>query len=316
MNIKDAILAGNVRAAAKLMRRLDDRDESAIAILKELYAHTGRAYILGITGPPGAGKSTLVDCLISSFRKKGLRVGVVAIDPTSPFSGGAILGDRLRMMQHANDPYVFIRSLATRGAMGGLSRSTVDVISVLDAFGKDIIIIETVGVGQDEVEIARIAHTSVVMTVPGLGDDIQAIKAGIMEIADIYVINKADRDGANKTLMDIRLMLEMKEHDSDWQIPLYLVEASRGKGIDELVAGIEAHREYLFHHPNFRDILAEKARIQLAEVIKARLFEAAWQDLQQQGQLPRIIEQISQRTLDPYSVADALILRLKGQSSI
>ena len=206
----DAILAGDVRAAARLMRDLDDRRPGALAALKALFPHTGKAYVVGITGNPGAGKSTVVDALIAHYRAAGERVGVVAVDPTSPFSGGAILGDRIRMQRHALDPGVFIRSLATRGHLGGLSRSTFDVAHVLDAMGFERILIETVGVGQDEVDVMRAAHTTVVVTVPGLGDDIQAIKAGLLEVADVLVVNKADREGADRTERDLMHMLDLR----------------------------------------------------------------------------------------------------------
>ncbi|HEY6101133.1 MAG TPA: methylmalonyl Co-A mutase-associated GTPase MeaB, partial [Anaeromyxobacter sp.] len=202
--------SGEVRAAARLMRSLDDRLPEAEAALRALFPRTGRAYVVGLTGSPGVGKSSLTDRLISQYRKAGKSVGVVAIDPTSPFSGGAILGDRIRMQDHALDPEVFIRSLATRGHLGGLSRSTSDVVQVLDAMGKDVVIVETVGVGQDEIEVATFAHTVVVVAVPGLGDDVQAIKAGVLEIADVFAVNKADREGADRTVRDLQMMLELR----------------------------------------------------------------------------------------------------------
>ena len=191
------------------MRDIDDQIPTAIAALKELYPKTGRAYIIGITGAPGSGKSTIVDKMIDFFRREGKTVGIVAVDPTSPFTGGAILGDRIRMQRHSTDEGVFIRSLATRGCLGGLSRSTQDIVNVMDAMGKEIILVETVGVGQDEVEIVNTAHTSIVVLVPGMGDDIQAIKAGIIEIGDLFVINKSDREGAEKVERDLRMVLEM-----------------------------------------------------------------------------------------------------------
>jgi GTPase len=208
--LAERVLSGDVRAAARLMRDLDDRLPEAEATLRALFPRTGRAYVVGLTGAPGAGKSTLTDRLIASYRAAGKTVGVVAIDPTSPFSGGAILGDRIRMQDHALDPGVFIRSLATRGHLGGLSRSTSDVVQVLDAMGKDVVIVETVGVGQDEIEVATFAHTVVVVAVPGLGDDVQAIKAGVLEIADVFAVNKADREGADRTVRDLQMMLELR----------------------------------------------------------------------------------------------------------
>ena len=211
------ILAGDVLAASRLMRDVDDRLPEAIKILKELFPYTGRADIIGITGAPGSGKSTLVDRMVEVFRKDGKSVGVVAIDPSSPFSGGALLGDRFRMQRHTNDAGVFIRSLATRGCLGGLTRSTHDIVNVMDAMGKDIILVETVGVGQDEVEIANLAHTAIVVLAPGMGDDIQAMKAGIIEIADIFVINKCEREGADKTERELRMVLSMSSRrDNEW----------------------------------------------------------------------------------------------------
>jgi len=206
------ILSGDIQAAARLMRDLDDEIPSAHRTLKTLYRHTGRAYLLGITGAPGSGKSTLVDCLTGHLRQEGKTVGIVAIDPTSPFSGGAILGDRIRMQKHTLDDGVFIRSLATRGHLGGLSKSTLDIVNVMDAMGKDVVIIETVGVGQDEVEIVKVVHTNLVLVVPGLGDDIQALKAGILEIADIFVVNKYDREGADRTKQELETMVSMNTY--------------------------------------------------------------------------------------------------------
>src|SRR5438105_8861751 len=215
------------------MRELDDLRPGAVGVLKQLYPHTGRAFVLGITGNPGAGKSTVVDALIARYRAAGKRVGVVAVDPTSPFSGGAILGDRIRMQRHATDDGVFIRSLATRGHMGGLSRSTADVVAVLDAMGFEVILVETVGVGQDEVDIVSQAHTAVVVTVPGLGDEIQAIKAGILEIADVLCVNKSDREGADRTVRDLIAMLELRPHEA---APVEIVRtvATTGQGVAEL----------------------------------------------------------------------------------
>ena len=222
MNLARRILEGDIRAASRLMRDIDDQIPSALVDLKELYPRTGKAYIIGITGAPGSGKSTLVDKMVDSFRKEGKTVGVVAVDPTSPFTGGAILGDRIRMQRHSTDEGVFIRSLATRGCLGGLSRSTQDIVNVMDAMGKDVILVETVGVGQDEVEIVHTAHTSIVVLVPGMGDDIQAIKAGIIEIGDLFVINKSEREGADKLERDLRMVLGMGKKRKDGWDPSHL----------------------------------------------------------------------------------------------
>ena len=239
--VVDRILAGEVRTAARLMRELDDGRPEAREILKEIYRHSGRAHIIGITGSPGVGKSTLTDRLIQYLRQEGKTVGVVAVDPTSPFSGGAILGDRIRMQRHALDEGVFIRSLATRGHFGGLTASARAVITVLDAMGKDYVLVETVGVGQDEVEIAATAYTTLVVTVPGMGDDIQAIKAGILEVADILVINKADREGASRTYQELLQMLELQAHRkaTAWKAPVLMTQAKDNEGIEELMAAVQ-----------------------------------------------------------------------------
>ena len=240
----EPILAGDVRTAARLMRDLDDRRPEAIETLKRLFPHTGKAYLVGITGNPGAGKSTVVDALIAHYRAAGEKVGVVCVDPTSPFSGGAILGDRIRMQRHALDPGVFIRSLATRGHLGGLSRSTFDVAHVLDAMGYQRILIETVGVGQDEVDVMKAAHTTVVVTVPGLGDDIQAIKSGLLEVADVLVVNKADREGADRAERDLMHMLDLRATGERKDVEIVRTIATRGtaegSGITELAAAVEA----------------------------------------------------------------------------
>src|SRR5512140_300936 len=256
------------------MRDIDDGLASATGELRALFPKTGRAYVIGITGSPGAGKSTLTDRLIAHYRKAGQSVGVLAVDPTSPFTGGAILGDRIRMQDHATDPGVFIRSLATRGNLGGLSRATGDCIRVMDAMGQDIVLVETVGVGQDEIDIAQMAHTTLVVTVPGMGDDVQAIKAGILEVADIFVVNKSDLDGADRMVRELRMMLELRhavkapamDHDAhhrmvrakaegrhveespaprEWEPPILKVVAAKDQGVDELVEAVAQHRAFL-----------------------------------------------------------------------
>ncbi|HEX9900017.1 MAG TPA: methylmalonyl Co-A mutase-associated GTPase MeaB, partial [Candidatus Methylomirabilis sp.] len=217
MDLVQKTLQGDIRAAARLMSMIENATQGAIPALKALYPHTGKAYVVGVTGPPGSGKSTLVDGITEELRRLDKSVGIVAVDPTSPFTGGAILADRIRMQRHSLDPGVFIRSMATRGHLGGLARATNDVVDILDAAGKDYVIIETVGVGQDEVEVVKAAHTSVVVAVPGMGDEIQAIKAGIMEIGDLFVVNKADRDGADKTVTEIEMMLHLGKPTEGWQ---------------------------------------------------------------------------------------------------
>jgi LAO/AO transport system kinase len=306
------VLAGDVPVAARLMRDLDDALPGAVAALKQLFPSTGRAFVLGVTGNPGAGKSTLVDGLIERYRKQGFRVGVVAVDPTSPFSGGAILGDRIRMSRHATDPGVFIRSLATRGHMGGLSRSTADVVTVLDAMGFEVVLVETVGVGQDEIEVVSQADTTVVVTVPGLGDEIQAIKAGILEIADVLVVNKADRDGADRTVRDLTTMLELRGHEAP-PVEIVRTVASSGKGLDDLVGAIGRHRERVGLPapgvPSGADAPRRRKRAEamLAEVLHDRLRRAADEALRRRGDLTG---EVAARTLDPYSAAEQLLADL------
>jgi len=302
------VLSGDVRAAARLMRDLDDEIPAANRILKSLYRHTGRAYILGITGAPGAGKSTLVDCVTERLRAEGKTVGIVAIDPTSPYSGGAILGDRIRMSRHALDEGVFIKSLATRGHLGGLSKSTIDIVNVMDAMGKDVVIIETVGVGQDEVEIVKVAHSNLVVVVPGLGDDIQAMKAGILEIADIFVVNKSDREGAEKTRREIETMISMNVYeDGEWVPPVVSTVAQAGTGVSGLLEEVEKHRLYVYRDENLSRYRAGKARVELLEILKKRLVEKAIADLEGHGLLEPILSDIASKKRDPYSVAERVV---------
>ena len=336
--VAERVLAGDVRAAARLMRDLDDRLPAAEAALRALFPRTGRAYVVGLTGAPGAGKSSLTDRLIARLRAAGKKVGVVAVDPTSPFSGGAILGDRIRMQDHALDPDVFIRSLGTRGHLGGLSRSTADVVQVMDAMGKDVVLVETVGVGQDEIEVASLAHTVVVVTVPGLGDDVQAIKAGVLEIADVFAVNKADRDGADRTVRDLQAMLDLRravsgrpaDHDpehrmvhpeaeapppgpGDWEPPIVRTVAVRDEGVAELVEAIERHRAHLEASGLRRAREAARARAAFVAVLRERLLAGALARLEAEtGRLDAVAERIAAREADPYALADELSARLKA----
>jgi LAO/AO transport system kinase len=315
MSLAKRILEGDIRAASRLMRDIDDRIPSALESLKELYPKTGRAYIIGITGPPGSGKSTLVDKMVDLFRKEGKSVGVVAVDPTSPFSGGAILGDRIRMQRHATDEGVFIRSLATRGCLGGLSRSTQDIINVMDAMGKDILLVETVGVGQDEVEIVNTAHTSIVVLVPGLGDDIQAIKAGIIEIGDLFVVNKCDREGADKMERDLRMVLEMgRRKDGGWEPPIFKTEAILGKGIPELVDGIYRHRRALEQSQGLEKKLKERTKTTFLEILETEVMSHFIEKMEKEGEWDKIIDDLMNRRMDPYSLAEKIMAeQLKDQ---
>ena len=293
------------------MRDLDDRVPGAIDDLKALYPHTGRAYIVGVTGNPGSGKSTVVDGLIAHYRSQGLRVGVVAVDPTSPFTGGAILGDRIRMQSHALDEGVFIRSLATRGHLGGLSRSTFDVALVLDALGFDRVLIETVGVGQDEVDVMRAAYTSIVITVPGLGDDIQAIKAGILEIADVLVVNKADREGVERTERDLTHMLQLRGHSERADVDIVRTIASRGlregSGLVELAAAIDRHRDRTFIGEIGERRARERAAAHVSDLVRDRLAERAAAAMAARGGLDEVADGVARRERDPYTAADDIL---------
>jgi LAO/AO transport system kinase len=308
MSLAKRILKGDIRAASRLMRDIDDRIPSAMDALKELYPQTGKAYIVGITGPPGSGKSTIVDKMVDIFRKEGKSVGIVAVDPTSPFTGGAILGDRIRMQRHATDEGVFIRSLATRGCLGGLSRSTQDIVNVMDAMGKDIIIVETVGVGQDEVEIVNTAHTSIVVLVPGMGDDIQAIKAGIIEIGDLFVVNKCEREGAEKVERDLRMVLEMgRKREDGWEPPIFKTEAILGKGIFELVYGIYRHKQVLEQGQALEKKLRERAKTTLLEVLETEVMSRFIQKIEKDGGWESILDDLTKRRTDPYSLAEKIM---------
>jgi len=307
--LADRVLAGDVRAAARLMRLIDDAQPAAEEALRDLWPKTGRAQLVGITGNPGSGKSTLVDRLVAHLRAQGKTVGVLAVDPTSPFTGGAILGDRIRMQDHALDPGVFIRSLATRGQLGGLSRATSDCARVLDAMGKDVILIETVGVGQDEVEICRLAHTTVVVVVPGLGDDIQAIKAGILEVADLFAVNKSDREGADRTVRDLRSMLELNhalgKDAGGHEIAIVKCVASQNEGVHEVWNAVAAHYKFLQSGPGLLQRETQRAKHELVEVLRDRLLKVAVERLTQNGaRLDDLALRIARRQTDPYSVAD------------
>jgi LAO/AO transport system kinase len=318
-SIVDKVLAGDIRTVARLIRDIDDGVPEVRQHLKALYLHTGRAHVIGITGSPGVGKSTLVDQMISHLREQKKTVGVLAVDPTSPFSGGAILGDRVRMQRHSVDQGVFIHSLATRGYFGGLTQSTQGAIDVLDATGKDYIIVETVGVGQDEVDVARAAHSTVIVVAPGMGDEIQAIKAGILEVGDIFVINKADRPGADKTLGDLSLMLDMapkKYEQGKWKPPILKTEALFGKGVTDVLKQIENHAAHLKKSTGAIPLRRRKEKVEqeLTEMLKNRIIEEGFKQLAQTGIFDEAVQSIVDGKMDPYTACDTLILPQLGFS--
>jgi LAO/AO transport system kinase len=306
--LADRVLAGDVRAIARAISLIEDEAAVAADLMRAIYPHTGRAYLIGVTGPPGAGKSTLVDKLTAETRQHGETLGVIAVDPTSPFTGGAILGDRLRMQAHSADPDVFIRSMATRGQLGGLSRSTTDVALVLDAAGKSLVIIETVGVGQDEVDIVRTADVSIVIMVPGTGDEVQALKAGIMEIADIFVVNKADRDGADRTVTAVESNLALQTYgEGEWRPPIIKTEATTGRGVAELWEAIKAFRTHSEATRVRR--LKTRSEFRMRELLMHGFLSHLDRRVLAQGELQQLLDRVAAREIDPYTAAAGILAR-------
>jgi len=307
-SLSERVLAGDVRAIARAISLIEDESPAAADLVRRIFPSTGRAYLVGVTGPPGAGKSTLVDRLTAELRGAGQTVGVIAVDPTSPFSGGAILGDRVRMQAHAGDPGVFIRSMATRGHLGGLARATGEAALVLDAAGKDVVLIETVGVGQDEIDIVRTADVSIVTVVPGSGDEVQALKAGIMEIADIFVVNKADREGADRMAASIEANLSLQTFAAgEWRPPILKTEATTGTGVPELVAGIERFRAHTAATRSTRR--RARAEFRVRELLARRFAEHVERNVLAAGEFEDILDRIAAREIDPYTAVDAILKR-------
>lgn len=305
----DQVRAGEVRALARAISAVENRGPQAAEILKALFPHSGKARIIGLTGSPGAGKSTLVDSLARQYRQQNRSVGIIAVDPTSPYTGGAILGDRIRMQEHFADSGIYIRSMATRGSLGGLARTTADVATVLDASGRDVVLIETVGVGQDEVDIVRLADITVVILVPGMGDDVQSIKAGIMEIADIFVINKSDYEGAERVEREIRALQSLATRNDRWTPPTVKTVASQGKGIEQLATAIRDYEQYLLKENlllkrnahNWQERLVEMLRDSLLQVVRSRI---------QEGDLERYASEVAEHKRDPYALVESIVSRL------
>ena len=307
----EGVLGNDRRLIARAMSVIENDGREGQKVVAKLYPHTGRAHVVGVTGPPGSGKSTLVEKLIEELRKAGKGVGVVAVDPTSPFSGGAFLGDRVRMQGHSTDEGVFIRSMATRNCAGALARATRDVVRVLDASGKDVVIVETVGAGQSEVDVVGVAETVVVVLAPGLGDEIQAIKAGIMEIGDVFVVNKADREGVDRAVSDIEAMLNMNP-EGKWKPPVLKTTAITGEGVRALFGKIVEHRDYL----KSGALKRRRRRMvegELLEAVRERAVESIVESLRAKGGLEKVVEEILARKTDPYSAAERLLQeRLRG----
>jgi len=310
MSLAAKVLKGDVAAAARLITLIEDESPDALKEMESLYPHTGKAYIVGVTGAPGVGKSTLTDNLIGYFRQKDMTVGVIAIDPTSALTGGALLGDRIRMQRHTADPKVFIRSLATRGWVGGLAKAAIGAVHVMDAMGKDIILVETVGSGQVELDIVKAADTTLLVLAPGAGDEIQMMKAGILESADVIAINKADLEGADRLKVDLESLLTMKTcHSGDWQMPIVLTEAINDKGTDELSSTLLKHHEYLIASGKLPERRRERAKLELLETVEGHLKDMI-HDLDGGDYLEKLVDTVQKGQLTPQSAAAEIMTRL------
>ena len=312
MDLVKRMLAGDQRSLARLISHVERNSSEVPAIMQCLSPAPGKGYCVGITGPPGAGKSTVTDKLTACARAQGRTVGIIAVDPTSPFSGGAVLGDRIRMQQHYLDPGVFIRSMATRGSHGGLPQTAKGAIKLLDAFGKALILVETVGVGQTELDVVETADTTVVLLVPEAGDTIQAMKAGLMEIADIFVVNKADREGAERMLRELRLLLHVHPKCAWWEVPVLATQAHKNIGIAELYETIETHRRILEETGQLMERRRAHRRTELLQLLKHRLLQDLLVQLEQQGTLQTLVEQVQEGTVDPYTAAQRIFAERRG----
>lgn len=309
--ITSRVLKGDPRGIARLITLSENNDSLATTVMKEIHRYSGNAHVIGITGVMGSGKSTLICELTRLYRKQGKSVGIIAIDPTSPFSGGALLGDRVRMAQLAMDEGVFIRSMGTRGMLGGLTSSVYDVVEILDASGKDVVIVETVGVGQAEVDIIKIADTTLVVVVPGLGDSIQTLKAGVMEIADIYVVNKADRSGVEQTVAEIQSLVDITCFGKERSIPVVSTVAKQGKGIAELITEIDAHAKYLTNSNVFEKQRRMRYEAELVEIMRKRVMNMIFDEDGIKDKIEDILDKICKKELDPYSAAETIINKMK-----
>jgi LAO/AO transport system kinase len=309
--IVKGILDGDRRSIAKAITIMENGTPDAQELIVQIFPHTGKAHVIGLTGAGGAGKSTLIEKIVREYRRRGKTLGVIAVDPTSPFTGGAFLGDRIRMQELSTDEDVFIRSMATRNYAGGIAKATKDAAKILDAAGKDIVVVETAGAGQSEVEIAKVAQTIVVMHAPGLGDEIQAIKAGIMEIADVFVVNKADRENADKTAIDIQAMLQLSNKKDGWKPPVLKTVALTGEGVPELIEKLEEHRCFLEGNLECKKaLLKTKAEAELLEAIKERLSKALIDELKKQGKFDELLREILEKKTDPASAAEKLVKKV------